>query len=150
MTLEQIQSAVYQAILQAKAMGITMHSISGHDALVNVPLSLNHNHHGTAFGGSLYSACTVACYALLYKLQMEAGLVHRPLVIGEGAIKYIRPVDKDFQVRARVDPTSWVELLGKLDGGRPGKITLTAEVLIGKSAPLCHYSGEFALLRVTK
>ena len=142
-----LQEAVYRAIPLAKAMGISVADVRDHLAVIRVPLNLNHNHHGTAFGGSLYSACTVACYALLYSLQIEAELAGLTLVISAGKIRYIRPVDRDFEVRARVNPQVWKDLVPRLKSRGVGKIELEAKITGADGTSLCSFKGDFAFVR---
>lgn len=117
-------------------------SIDSNASVVSVPLNPNINHKGTAFGGSLYAACTAACYALIYSRQIQSKLEDRDLVIIEGQMKYIKPVKGDFTVKASLDEKHWQSLVESLKMKKPEKLLVTCE--IGDGAAV--FQGQFALL----
>lgn len=142
-----IQKIIEDEIPIVKSMGVKFIDF-GHDScIISVPLEPNHNHKNTVFGGSLYSVCTSACYGILFALQLEDKLEHLDLVIGEGSIRYIKPVDKDFKVRAELNSADWKRLKEKVQITGFSKIQLTAFVFADdETHHLCEYKATFILM----
>ncbi len=145
MNIAEIEKIIETEIPIVKSMGISFQKITRNECTISVPLEPNHNHKNTAFGGSLYSVCTAACYGLMFALQREDQLMMYDLVIGEGSIRYNRPVDKDFFVTAKINPDDWKTLTEKISRSGFGKIPLTATVTITGQA-LCDYKATFILM----
>ncbi|QIF04047.1 YiiD C-terminal domain-containing protein [Roseimicrobium sp. ORNL1] len=91
-----------------RAMGVGIESYeptTGH-LVLTAPLQVNHNHLGTAFGGSLSALCTLAGYALLWlELARQSNddidgspATQAHVVVKESTISYRRPV-KDSLIR---------------------------------------------------
>lgn len=146
-----IQSIIEKEIPITRNMGVKFKEFTPNSSLVTVPLAPNHNHKGTVFGGSLYSVCAAACYGLIYSLQIKENLHEFDLVIGEGTIRYIKPVKEDFQVRAKVQLEDWEILKAKLEKNGFGKIPMTAKIfIVDEKASLCEFSATFVLMEIKK
>ncbi len=142
-----IQKIIETEIPIVKGMGVKFTDFTHDSVTISVPLAPNHNHKNTAFGGSLYSVCTAACYGILFSLQREDKLVHLDLVIGEGSIRYVKPVDKDFKVKAQLDPFEWKRLKEKVQITGFSKIQLSAFVFTdNEDHHLCDYKATFILM----
>lgn len=112
---------------------------------LSAPLKANHNHKGTAFGGSLYNACVVAAYALVYSKNAKAEL---DLVIRDANIHYIGPVDTDFTVIAKIDKDEWAQMLKGLNRKDRARIAVTAQVFNqGDNKVQCEFTGDFVFLK---
>ncbi|QDK42585.1 hypothetical protein DOM21_14220 [Bacteriovorax stolpii] len=150
MQTADIQSIIEVEIPIVKQMGVIFDEFKTDSCIASVPLAPNHNHKGTVFGGSLYSVCTSACYGLMYSLQIAHQLEGFDLVIGEGKIRYLKPVDRDFKVKAEIIPAEWSEFKKKISTNGFGKIQLKAKVFMDNdSTPLCDYSAVFVLMKKT-
>lgn len=148
MDIEKIQSIIEMEIPMVKQMGVSFLEIRSDSCVASVPLEPNHNHKGTVFGGSLYSVCTSACYGLMYSLQLENNLNDFDLVIGEGKIRYIKPVSEDFRVKAEIIPAEWSEFKKKITANGFGKIQIRAKVYLSSDPTiLCDYSAIFVLMK---
>jgi thioesterase domain-containing protein len=146
MNLNSIQDTIIQEIPIVEKMGVKLIEFHDYACKVSVPLEPNHNHKNTAFGGSLYSACTAACYGLMYALQVKEKFHDYDLVIGDGSIRYIRPVDNDFFIKAELLPEDWKIFMEKVQKNGFGKIPVKAYVFISsESQQLCSYSATFVM-----
>lgn len=93
-------------ITRAMGVGIESYDATTGRLVLTAPLEVNHNHLGTAFGGSLSALCTLAGYALLWlELARQGGdesdqspATTAHVVVKEGTIAYRRPV-KDTMIR---------------------------------------------------
>lgn len=127
------------------ATHIAVHSfkLGDNELSLQLPLQPNVNHKGTLFGGSLYSACALACYGLfLSGLQM--GAIHtNNIVIGEGQIRYMVPVDEDATVKASWNSDEEREqFFGTLHSKRRARVLMRAQVLV-KDTVCAEFSGSF-------
>ena len=103
MTPAEITQHFHSKIPISREMGLEVREISSSRAIVFVPLKPNINHVQTAFGGSLYAAAALSCYALFQALAREAGGLSDELVIQEGRIQYLAPVSGDFTVESSLE-----------------------------------------------
>lgn len=144
--MKDIQAIVEREIPIVKEMGVKFEELGVDHCVISVPLEPNHNHKGTAYGGSLYSVCTAACYGLLYSLQRNHDLNAYDLLIMNGSMKYAKPVPENFKVKAFIEKSDWDLLVENLPRKKFGKIKISACVYIKNSAePLCHFDGVFVL-----
>jgi thioesterase domain-containing protein len=85
--LRRAENFLHEKIPLTRAMGIRVIPREQSFALV-APVALNHNHLGTAFGGSISAVATMAGYVFLW-LRM-ANDMH--VVIRESRMRFVRPV----------------------------------------------------------
>lgn len=148
MNIEAIKNKILNEIPILKSMGIDVLELTESSSTLKVPLAQNHNHKGTAFGGSLYAAATAACYALLYNLQFKQNILNRDLVIAKGEIKYLKPVDQDFFVNVSIDPEEFKKVTQSFALEKPKRITVSCQIKTIICGPtLCEFIGEFAFLK---
>ena len=122
--------------------------VAGSDATglrLTAPLAPNINHERTAFGGSLASLMTLACWGYLWLLlEGEVGL---HIVVNESKVSYLKPITGELD--ALCLPPDTVELGRFRDTlARRGKarIELSAEMRQG-AAPAARYLGSFVVYR---
>ena len=145
---KSIQKIIEKEIPIVKSMGVEFVDFQDDSCTIAVPIGPNHNHKGTVFGGSLYSVCTSACYGLMYSIQIEKSLDEYDLVIGEGSIRYQKPVHDDFHVKAQLSQADLAIFLEKLKKNGFGKINITAFVFIqNEETHLCEYSATFIMMK---
>ena len=138
-----MQTLIEKEIPITKSMAITWSQLTSQNAELSIKLAPNHNHKGTAFGGSIYSCATVACYGLFLSELGSQGIDTNNIVIAHGEIKYLAPVEGDFIIRA-----SWEsldqrgEFLRTLTAKKKARIKLTAQVL-HRNAVCAEFYGDF-------
>ncbi|MGB8355903.1 MAG: YiiD C-terminal domain-containing protein [Chthoniobacteraceae bacterium] len=88
--LGETEQFLHQQIPLSRAMGVNVEGYDGKQLVLTAPLPLNHNHLGTAFGGSLSAIATLAGYALLW-LELDDRECH--IVISKSSISFRRPVE---------------------------------------------------------
>jgi thioesterase domain-containing protein len=91
--LRRTEEFFYQQIPITRAMGVRVAAYNGRQLTLAAPLALNHNHLGTAFGGSLGAIATLAGYGLLW-LELRDRACH--LVIRQSSLSFRRPVRKEI------------------------------------------------------
>lgn len=87
--LRETENFLRAQIPITRAMGVGVESHDETRLVLTAPLELNHNHLGTAFGGSLSAIATLAGYGLLW-LKLGDRSAH--IVIRDSSIHYRHPV----------------------------------------------------------
>lgn len=95
--LQETEAFLHHQIPLTRAMRVHVESYDNSGLVLTAPLAPNHNHLGTAFGGSLATLATLAGYTLLW-LELDDRGSH--IVIQESQIRYRRPVRGDLRAMA--------------------------------------------------
>lgn len=90
-----LEAFLLDKIPLSKLMQIRLGLVNLSQAVVEAPLSINKNHMGTAFGGSLHTVCVLACYAWLYNALYLGGFNVR-LLLKSSEMKYLKPITEDL------------------------------------------------------
>ncbi len=80
---------LHRQIPLTRMMQVSVENDDGGEVTLSAPLAENHNHLGTAFGGSLAALAMLAGYAWLW-LELRDRAAH--IVISESTLKFRRPV----------------------------------------------------------
>ncbi|NTV66696.1 MAG: thioesterase [Chlorobaculum sp.] len=142
----KLQDILDSAIPLTQAMGIIVERYSGRELTIVAPLANNFNHLGTAFGGSLYIACVLSAWGLLYLRLREAG-VKGNIVIRKGDVEYLRPVKGDIVATGALPPDEEVAaFIAAFKETGKAKMTIHAVIEVeGKVA--VKFEGAFAVVR---
>lgn len=89
MSPAEIEDYFHRKIPLTKAMEVRVDRWSGGQLVLTAPLEPNHNHMGTAFGGSLSALAMLAGYGLIW---LVLGDQEAHVVVRRAAISYSRPV----------------------------------------------------------
>lgn len=87
--LRKIEGFLHEKIPLTRAMALHVESYDDQQLVLTAPLEINHNHLGTAFGGSLAAMAMVAGYALVW-LMLGGREGH--VVVRDASINFRRPV----------------------------------------------------------
>ena len=142
--LRDTERFLHEQIPLTRAMGVKLESYDGEQLVVTTPLEPNHNHLGTAFGGSLSALTTLTGYAMLW-LQLGDRNAH--IVIRESNIRYKHPVRGMLRaVCLRPDETSLASF--KVAFQSTGKAHLKLQVQVIHADQVCvMFEGDFVALR---
>jgi thioesterase domain-containing protein len=139
-----IEHFLHAHIPLAGAMGVKVESYLDGKLVLTAPLRANHNHLGTAFGGSLATLATLAGYALLW---IELGDQDAHIVIGNSEIHYRSPVRGDLRASCE-RPDSVTLARFKAQFARKEKARLTLDVTIdGDGGTGMEFRGTYVALR---
>lgn len=145
MTPKDLQELFNKEIPITKSMGLTVIKATSDEVVLKFQLDENKNHKGTAFGGSQYSACALACYGLFLVGLRSRGFITNNIVISDGHINYKAPVDDHFQSRASWSSESQKSFFDKLERKQKSKVVLQAEV--STQGHVCTtFSGDFVAI----
>ncbi|MEZ0391891.1 MAG: YiiD C-terminal domain-containing protein [Pseudobdellovibrionaceae bacterium] len=127
----------------SKTMGIRDFQLSKTQFSFELPLQPNINHKGTLFGGSLYSAGALACYGLFLSGLRDQSIATKNIVIAEGGMKYLAPVDANAKVEATWNSDQErIQFFKTLQSKKKARVLMRAQVLVGQQ--ICaEFSGFF-------
>jgi thioesterase domain-containing protein len=94
----ETEKFLHEKIPLTRSMEVRVESDDERQLTLSAPLAANHNHLGTAFGGSLAALAMLAGYALLW---LELGDRDAHIVIRESALQFRRPVRGDLRATCR-------------------------------------------------
>lgn len=142
----KLQEILDSAIPLTQAMGIVVERYTRRELTIIAPLANNFNHLGTAFGGSLYIACVLSAWGLLYLRLREAG-IKGSIVIRKGEVEYLRPVTGDIVATGALPPEEeFAAFIESFDRKGKAKMNIGAVIEVeGKAA--VKFEGEFAVVR---
>jgi thioesterase domain-containing protein len=142
--LSETEAYLYAKIPITRAMGAKVESYDGGSLVMTAPLEVNHNHLGTAFGGSLAAVATLAGYALLW---LKLGDRESHIVIRKSSTEYLRPVRKEIRAICHA-PSDTAFRAFQTTFARAGKARLWLEVSVEEDGEVCMtYRGLYVALR---
>lgn len=110
------------------------------DIELQCDLAPNHNHLGTAFGGSLSALMILAAYCQLFRIIEEKGHV----VLKTTEMKFLIPVDE--KLKAICKSPGEKELLNfakTFERMKKARMTLESQIILADGRVACTLSGEF-------
>lgn len=142
--LRDTEAFLHDRIPLTKAMEVSVEAYDETGLVLTAPLAPNHNHLGTAFGGSLATLATLAGYTLLW-LELDDRGSH--LVIQESRIRYKSPVRGELRAHAaRLAPDVLAEFRRTYQ--KTGKARVTLEIaILSEGQTSVEFTGTFVALR---
>ena len=142
--LLETEQFLHEQIPLSKAMGVAVDSYDGETLIVTAPLDVNHNHLGTAFGGSLSAIATLTGYALLW-LQLGDRQCH--IVVGKSSILYRHPVQGTINAICKRPESADLDAF-KTKFNRVGKAKITLQVSVVENGRDCvEFEGVYVALK---
>lgn len=138
---KNLQDYLLRCIPQAAQMQVRVAEFDVGGVTLTAPLAPNINHEQTAFGGSIASLATLACWGYLWLLLEDTPGMH--VVVNEAHIRYLKPVTGILTARCAapdgVEQRKFLEVLARRGKAR---IELKAEMV--EHGVLCaDYRGIF-------
>jgi thioesterase domain-containing protein len=139
-----VEAYLHEHIPLSYAMGVKVEKATPHEVILWAPLTPNINHKQTAFGGSLHSIATLACWTYLYVNLLKENV---QIVIRKSDTEYLAPVEGDFKALCQIpSQEEWDTFLKMLHSKKKGRITLHSKIYFNNR--LCvDYSGVFVALK---
>lgn len=143
-SLPETERFLHAQIPLSSAMGVRVESFSDAGLALTAPLGPNHNHLGTAFGGSLGAIALLAGYGLLW-LEIQDRACH--IVVRSSTTDYRRPVTGQLRaVCRRPDDAELIHL--RQTFLKKGKARIRLQVEIVENSEVCvRFEGVFVILR---
>lgn len=132
-----------------RALGIHVARFD-HDTLtLAAPLARNLNDKGSAFGGSLASAMTLAAWGLASLKLQEAGFC-ADVYVQDSTLRYLRPLYEDLKVDAMIAPGfDWPTFVATFASKGKARATLLAEARDVQGNVVTSFEGRFVALEAT-
>ncbi len=146
MTTHELEKFLKLQIPISSALGVRVLSASDKEVILEAPLDPNHNHMGTAFGGSLSTMMILASYTWLYLSLEGEGNVH--VILKENHANYLRPVKENIRSVCRAPSEEGLQEFLKIfrrKGLARIKLTSFIEIAVGEAARM---EGEFVAQKV--
>ena len=141
---EDIEEFLHGKIPLTKAMETRVESYEDDKLVLIAPLAPNHNHLGTAFGGSLAAIATLAGYALLW---LELGDKDAHIVIRSSKVSYDRPVRGEIRAIC-LRPAEGALARFRKNYERSGKGRIRLGVTIAEDDNVCvDFEGIYVAIR---
>lgn len=142
--LRETEAYLHEQIPLTRAMGVTLESWDGSRLILHAPLEPNHNHLGTAFGGSLSALATLAGYSLLW---LVLGDREAHVVVRDSVIRYRHPVQGALRAICRRPEEDEMEAF-QLRFAEAGRARLSLHVTIEDAGKVCvEFEGSFVAMR---
>ncbi|MEO0335744.1 MAG: YiiD C-terminal domain-containing protein [Pseudomonadota bacterium] len=144
----EFQTYLENNIAMTGLMKFRLVSLSRNEARAQSPLSINGNHRGSAFGGSLYNTLVLTSYSWLYGGLLK-GDPDLALLIQKGEIEYLEEVLEDITSVCSSPGSQQVESFEKvLQSKGRARIDLTSEIISqGSGKVLARLNGRFVALK---
>lgn len=142
--LRQLEGFFHLQIPLSQSMGVRVESHDAGQLVLTVPLALNHNHLGTAFGGSLSALATLAGYGLLWT-RLEDSNAH--IVIRHSRIRYLHPVTTEIRMICRNPEPALLSGFMK-SFRKKGKASIQLAVMAVEQGRVCvEFEGTYVAVR---
>ncbi|MFC7336869.1 YiiD C-terminal domain-containing protein [Haloferula chungangensis] len=140
----ELEAYLHEQIPVSRLMGIGVAECLAGRLVLTAPLEVNHNHLGTAFGGSLATVATLAGYGALW---MALGDREAHVVVKKSEINYLHPVRKEIRALCEMPVTNRLAGFRRTFSSR-GKARMKLSVIIREDDQDCVvFSGEFVAIR---
>ena len=142
--LRETETFLHTQIPLTQAMGVTVEGWDGQRLILQAPLEPNHNHLGTAFGGSLSALATLAGYSLFWLLLGDR---EAHIVIRDSSLRYRHPVRGELRALCgHPGDEAWQVFRSQFESS--GKARLALRVVIVEEGRVCvEFEGVFVALR---
>lgn len=141
-TLADLERLLHAEIPLTRAMQVRVLRSDRNGLALGAALTPNLNHKQTAFGGSLNSLATLACWGLIHLLVRDHGQTIT-VVIQESSVQFLKPVTRDFEALCSPPPAPVIEkFLHMLE--RKGRARLTLDATIRTDGEIAlRFRGQF-------
>ncbi len=140
----EIEQFFHAKIPLTAAMGVRVESYDAQRLILTAPLDANHNHLGTAFGGSLAALLILSGYGLLW---LELGEAESHIVVRKTSLDYRHPV-RDTPRAVCVRPATDELAAFKVTFARRGKARIELHATIEQGSEVAvEFRGVFVALR---
>jgi len=141
--LTALTQTLHKEVPLTRQMGVRVVDFDGIRLVVTADFGPNVNIHGTAFGGSQFSICAVAGWALLHMKYEDAG-VHALSVLGDASIKYLLPVKGEIRAVCGLPEDGTFEpFMKRVANSEKAAITLVTEILTDDRAA-ARFQGRYS------
>ena len=141
--LRTLERLLHAEIPLSQTMQVRVLRFDQNGLVLGAALAPNINHKKTAFGGSLNSLATLACWGLIQLLRPEDAKAAMTVVIQESRVQFLKPVARDFEAVCPLPaPAKLEKFLHMLKRKGRGRLELEANIPASSGNALSFY-GRF-------
>ena len=141
--LRALENALHTDIPLTRVMEVRVLRFDQDGLTLGAALTPNLNHKNTAFGGSLNSLATLACWAMAQLLCTEDDSQGITVVIQDSEVQFLKPVTQDFQAVCPLPaPAIMQKFLHTLERKGRARLELTSYIY-AKAELALRFSGQF-------
>ena len=145
--LPELEHFIRDGIPLARAMDLHIAEFDDERLVMTAPLAPNINDKGCAFGGSLASLMTVACWALVEARLRQRGL-DCDVFVADSTIRYLDTVWDDLRAEAMLAPgASWEPFFATLETRGRARADFTCVVPGTGGKPAASLDARFVAKR---
>ena len=128
------------------ALQLRVQSVEPQRVVLAAPLAANLNDKGCAFGGSLVSAMTLACWGLVTSALAREG-IDADVFVADSHVRYLRPVFEDLRVEATfADADAVPVMLAAMDRVGRASVDLCARVRLAAGGRAASFQGRYVAI----
>ncbi|MDZ7706599.1 MAG: YiiD C-terminal domain-containing protein [Trueperaceae bacterium] len=143
----RIEAFLHRHLPLARAMEVRVVRVDEDGARLTAPLAQNHNHHGTAFGGSLSALAMLAGWAFVHAALERAGIEGAEVVIHEVRFAFTKPARGDLEAWvAAPEDAAWDVFARALARRGRARLDLGCE-LRSEDAQVARAEGRYVAVR---
>lgn len=136
----------FQSMPPVAAMDLQIEGYDGRQLRMRAPLARHVNDKGCAFGGSLASIMTLACWALV-SLKIEAAGIEADVYVADSQIRYLLPLYNDLRVSAELAPAcQWDGFLATLRQRGRARTHLAASVPVADGRIATDFTARYVAI----
>jgi thioesterase domain-containing protein len=144
---EAAQAHILADIPLSRFMHLAISGWDGESLQMTAPLAPNINDKGCAFGGSLASVMTLACWSLI-KLAADERELECDIYVQDSNLHYLAPVWEDFTAEARlVENQSFEAFFSTLGARGKARLAVHCAVRLADATLACSLNARFVALR---
>ena len=130
-----------------RALQLRIDAFDGDTLTLAAPLAANVNDKGSAFGGSLASAMTLAAWGLA-TLELQAAGFTAEVYVQDSTLRYLKPLYEDLRVQARLAPgQSWPDFIATFGARGKARATVLADARDAGGNIVTAFDGRFVALK---
>ena len=139
--------AHYRGMPPVAAMQVSIAGYDGERLRLRAPLSHNVNDKGCAFGGSLASLMTLACWGLV-TLHVQAAGMEADVFVADSQVRYLAPLYADLVAEADAAPEAdWPAFVGTLAERGRARIEMVAHCALPDGGEAATFRARFVAFR---
>jgi thioesterase domain-containing protein len=143
---EKYKEQLLNSIPVVAAMNVDIKAVENNSITISAPLDTNINYEGTAFGGSLNTACVLSSYLLVHHFLISNEIKFTSLVIQNSSIEYLVPVQEDFFAKSLITQKNADFLKRTISKRGKGRIEVESVISTeGSSVEFVKFKGRFVV-----
>lgn len=148
MTAQELQEKLHTQIPMTKMMDLQIIQLDQDKLITKVPLDININDKGTAFGGSLSTMTIISSWCIAFLISKKFNIEKSNIVIKSNETQFKRPVTKDIICTTYMPTRDELnELENKLNNKNSGSIKIYSQ--INENEKLCvDFEGIYVIAKL--